>query len=302
MTCVVHGGAGHWPDEEQEQALEECLAAVRAGWHVLQSGGDAVAAVVAAVVVLEDSPLFNAGVGSVPTEEGHVEMDAAVMEGKELKAGAVALVRSVRNPVRLALEVLKLGQEVMLAGEAAERWARAVGLATVSEEELIRAAVRRPTPPERIGGTVGAVAVDVHGNVAAATSTGGRRGKRSGRIGDSPVIGAGTYADNRGGAASATGDGEAILRFGLGRYAVSQLERGLSPAIAGGMALAEISRRLVGEAGLILVDRFGRFGIAHNTRSMPVAWLRSGCSRPEASICSIPEGRGPARLFVRGMD
>ncbi|GBD26460.1 Isoaspartyl peptidase [bacterium HR30] len=284
-TCVVHGGAGSWQVSAQEKALEGCRAAVHAGWHVLQSGGDALTAVVEAVVVLENNPVFNAGVGSVLTEDGTVEMDASVMNGRELAAGAVALIRSVRNPVRLAFEVAKAGREVLLAGEAAERWARTLGLETVSEEELIQAARDRQGAPPAGVGTVGAVASDAYGNVAAATSTGGRKGKRVGRVGDSPIIGAGTYADNRGGAASATGEGEAILRFGLARYAVLQLERGVSPAIVAQMALTEFSRRLRGDAGLILVDRFGRFGVAHNTPAMPVAWMTSGCARPEAMVC-----------------
>lgn len=285
-TCVVHGGAGHWPEEEQEQALEGCRAAVRTGWQVLECGGDALAAVVAAVTLLENHPIFNAGLGSVLTEEGTVEMDASVMEGRNLSAGAVSLVRGVRNPVQLAFEVLKTGREVMLVGDGAEQWARTLGLDLVTQEELIRAAQGRHAPRKRVASTVGAVAIDVRGNVAAATSTGGLKGKRAGRIGDSAIIGAGTYADNRGGAASATGEGEAILRFGLARYAVSQLERGLSPAIVAPMALAEFSRHLAAEAGLILVDRFGRIGWAHNTPTMPVAWIASGDPQPQAKICS----------------
>ncbi|MCX8070864.1 MAG: isoaspartyl peptidase/L-asparaginase [Candidatus Binatia bacterium] len=275
LACVVHGGAGHWRESEAPEVLMACRQAVRHAWEILVDGGGALAAVAAAVAVLEDSAMFNAGLGSILTEDGTVEMDASVMEGKELKGGAVALVRAVRHPVKLAVEVLKSGREVLLAGAAADQLAQSLGLEMVGQEELVAAAKRRIVGSSEGGGTVGAVAVDREGNVAAATSTGGRKGKRSGRVGDSPILGAATYADNRGGAASATGDGEAILRFGLARYAVLQMERGLSPTISAAEALREFERRVGGEAGIILVDPLGRVGTAHNTPAMPVALMTS---------------------------
>ncbi|GIW44100.1 MAG: isoaspartyl peptidase/L-asparaginase [Candidatus Binatia bacterium] len=286
IACVVHGGAGSWPSAEHGRALDGCRAAIRASWDILRSGGHALRAVVAAVEAMENSGVFNAGVGSVLTENETVEMDAAVMDGRDLAAGAVAMVRSVRNPVRLAVEVLQAGREVMLAGEAADQWAERLGLETLAPAALAEAARkrRRRATSDIAGGTVGAVAVDAAGNVAAATSTGGRMGKRAGRIGDSPIIGAGTYADNRAGAASATGYGEAILRFGLARVVVMHLERGFSPARVAAAAIAELSRRMPGEAGVIVVDRFGRIGVAHNTEAMPVAWMTNDLMEPEATM------------------
>lgn len=282
VACIVHGGAGNWAAAAREVAVEGCRSAVAAAIQTLLQGGDAVGAVVTAVSVLEDLPQFNAGVGSVTTDAGTVEMDAAVMEGSELRAGAVALVRTVRHPVELAWRVLTAGREVLLAGGAADSWARELGLELVSADTLLHAA-REGSDTVSGPGTVGAVACDARGNVAAATSTGGRKGKRPGRIGDSPIVGAGTYADNRGGAASATGDGEAILRFGLTRVAVTVLERGFSPAVVAGETIAEFARRTGSEAGVILVDSFGRFGYAHNTAAMPVAWWAAG----EDRVCGV---------------
>ncbi len=284
-ACMVHGGAGNWRPEREAAALRGCRAAVEAAREVLRRGGAALEAVVAAVRVLEDNPEFNAGCGSVRTQEGTVEMDAAVMDGANLRAGGVAAVQRVRHPIELAARVLDAGLEVLLVGEPADRWAQAVGLELVApsqgaggEDSGDRTNSAAP------GGTVGAVACDTDGNVAAATSTGGRKGKRSGRVGDSPVLGAGTYADNRGGAASATGDGEAILRFGLTRFAVLELERGVSPTVVASASIAEMCRRVSGEVGLILVDRFGRLGCAHNTAHMPVAWVTASQTDIEASM------------------
>jgi beta-aspartyl-peptidase (threonine type) len=275
-TIVVHGGAGGEPAGEAGARRDGVERAADAGAAVLAAGGAALDAVVAAVVALEDDPHFNAGVGSVLTVEGTVEMDASVMEGSTLAAGAVAVARGVANPVRAALAVLREGREVLLVGEPVTALARRHGLRVVLDEALVTAAARErrrrhePSP----GDTVGAVAVDARGRVAAATSTGGVAGKRSGRVGDSAIIGAGTYADDRAGAASATGPGEAIIRVGLARVALAHVAGGLAPDDAAARALALLHERTGAAAGLILVAPDGTPGVAFTTSSMPTAVRR----------------------------
>lgn len=260
-----------------------CARALDTGWAVLAGGGTALDAAVRAVVALEDEPALNAGVGACLTEAGTVELDASAMEGTARRAGAVALIRRVRNPILLARLLLDEGRHVFMAGPAAEALAAERGLALVDPATLItpeRAAAwrERSARQEREGGdesagTVGAVAVDAGGHVAAATSTGGIAWKRAGRIGDSAVIGAGTFADDRGGAASSTGDGEAIMRATLARVAVDHLRRGLAPERAAALALDEVVA-VGGHAGIILVDRYGRVGAAHTTPHLSYAIRR----------------------------
>jgi L-asparaginase / beta-aspartyl-peptidase len=275
MTAiVVHGGAGRENPGERPARRAGVRHAVEAGWQILAAGGGALDAVVAAAAVLEDDPAFNAGLGSVLTSEGTVEMDASVMAGDTLAAGAVGAVQGVRNPVRLARAVLQENREVLLVGPPARALAAARGLAVCEAESLVTEEARRrwqaqqPAPGE----TVGAVARDARGHVAAATSTGGVAGKRSGRVGDSAVIGAGTYADDRLGAGSATGPGEAIIRVCLVRSALELVARGLDPTSAARQALDELRQRTGALAGLILVDATGRFGAVWTTESMVTAW------------------------------
>ena len=209
-AIVVHGGAGEEQAEERAARRAGVERAADAGRAVLAAGGSAVDAVVEAVAVLEDDPHFNAGLGSVLTEEGVVEMDASVMDGTTLGAGAVAAVRGVANPVRAALAVMREGREVLLVGDPVAALARRYGLRVVPDAALVTPAAQarwlrrqQQTP----GNTVGAVARDAAGHLAAATSTGGVAGKRAGRVGDSAILGAGTYADDAVGAGSATGLG-----------------------------------------------------------------------------------------------
>jgi beta-aspartyl-peptidase (threonine type) len=232
-----------------------------------------VEAAVEAVAVLEDDPLFNAGVGSSLTASGRVEMDASIMDGATLAAGAVALVSRVRHPIRLARVLMEDGRHVMMAGAGAEAVAVERGLEAAAPETFVTARQRGLWEMRRLGapGTVGAVALDRSGHVAAATSTGGIMCKRDGRIGDSAVIGAGTYADDTAGAASCTGSGEVIMRFGLAQVATALLRDGRDPQWAAAYAVKTLTRRLGGEAGIILIDRFGRLGVAHNTLHMAAA-------------------------------
>jgi L-asparaginase / beta-aspartyl-peptidase len=332
---AVHGGAWQIPDDEAEAHGRGMRAALRTGRHILEGGGSALDAVTEAVALLEEDPTFDAGVGSVLNTAGEVEMDASVMDGAALRAGAVACVREVQSPVRLARALLERGRHVFLSGEGAHEAARLLGLppadpgSFVLERERRRLAgilgddrFRLPDPfdhPEarhdpgflpRLcyggsagspsgheiapsawnaghvggpapGGTVGAVARDRQGRLAAATSTGGAPGKWPGRIGDSPVIGAGTFADDEAGACSATGWGESILRAALASAAVWRLQpilapeaeraaasRSLHPALAARAAILWFQRRVGGLGGVILLDPQGRVGWAFNTPRM----------------------------------
>lgn len=277
-AIVVHGGAGRDDVATRPARHAGVLRAADAGWAVLAAGGTALDAVIAAVVVLEDDPAFNAGLGAVLTEDGTVELDASVMTGDTLAAGAVGAVAGVANPVRLARVVLDEGREVLLVGAPATALAERHGLRVVAPDALVTADARRRWRAGRAapGETVGAVACDAHGHVAAATSTGGVAGKRRGRIGDSAVIGAGTWADDRTAAGSATGPGELILRLGMTRMACDLVAAGTTPDDAARRVLDELYARLAGTAGLILVDAAGHVGTAFTTEGMPCAWRDAG--------------------------
>lgn len=274
IAIAVHGGAGSAaPDDSADAYQSGCLAAARAGYAVLTRGGSALDAVEVAAVALEDDPLFNAGTGSALNADGEVEMDASIMEGAALDAGAVAAVRAVRNPIRLARLVMQRTPHVLFAGAGAERLARELGLPPCDPASLVTPRARaawqraRTALPPPSHGTIGAVALDRAGHLAAATSTGGTRMKRAGRVGDSPLIGAGTYADDLSGACSCTGHGEAIIKVVLAKRACDLLRSGLSPAEAAPRGVLELSR-VRGDGGLILVDRAGRVGVAFNSARM----------------------------------
>ena len=287
-SIIVHGGAGREAPDDYEPRRRGCLAAVDAGWAILRSGGTALDAVVAAVTILEDDPHFNAGTGSCTTSDGTIEMDASVMEGSRLAAGAVGAVECIRNPIRLARAVLEDGHHILIVGPQALRFARSAGI-----EECDLAALNVRTAPTTSTGTVGAVAVDRDGHVAAATSTGGVGGKRPGRVGDSAIIGAGTYADDRHGAVSATGLGEAIMRVTLARLVVDGMGQGRDPAAACRHALAVLGERTGAACGLIAVHTAGRIGFAYATDAMPVAFMHADLAAP----CSEDEGGGGRIAF-----
>jgi beta-aspartyl-peptidase (threonine type) len=283
-TLIVHGGAGAANPELGAAQSAGCRAALHAGWQVLEDGGRAVDAVCAAVAQLEDDPLFNAGVGSCLTSAGTVEMDAAVMHGADLRAGAVAAVRTVRNPIRVARAIMDDGRHVLLVGAGAQAFATACGVPTcdpgelITERQLRRWQQRREPPAPATLGTVGAVAVDRDGHVAAATSTGGTFNKHPGRVGDTALIGAGTYADDSLGAASATGDGEAIIRLVLAKSVVTDLGDGNAPQRAAQLGIQTLGQRAHGTGGIIVVDFLGRFGYAHNSAHMTVGYMYAGLS------------------------
>ena len=281
-TVVVHGGAGAEPSEGIAELREGVAAAALAGWRALGGGGRALDAVEAAVRALEDHPRFNAGRGSVLTSDGRIEMDASIMEGDRLACGAVAVVSRVANPVTLARRVLEDGRHVLLAADGAHRFARERGLPECDPSLLITERQRRRLA-QRLAdsrGTVGAVAIDRHGTIAAATSTGGTLGKHPGRVGDSALIGCGTYADSGVGGASCTGAGEAIIRVVLARRALDRLAEDGDPDTAARAAIELLVKEGRGDGGLILLDKRGRVGYAFSTPLMPVAWMSSGLETP----------------------
>jgi L-asparaginase / beta-aspartyl-peptidase len=280
-ALIAHGGAGADPGDRDgyRQALRGAL---QAGWARLLAGDSAVDGIEACVAAMEAHPRFNAGYGSVLTEAGTVECDASVMEGERLAAGAVGAVSGIPSPVGLARRILEEGQHILLVGEGALGFARERGVpvcepaALVTDVQRSRLAARLAgRPGDRVaasGGTVGAVAIDRRGLIAAGTSTGGMIGKRVGRVGDSAIIGAGTYADNRLGGVSTTGHGEAFIRTVLAKTAVEILKDLDDPELACQVAMDILRDDGGGDGGLILMDWRGRIGHASNTAFMPVGW------------------------------
>lgn len=287
VVLAVHGGAGtalrrEDTDARTEKAYRDGLAdALRAGRDVLRRGGDSVAAVEAAVRVLEDNPLFNAGKGAVFSEDAGHELDASVMRGRDQAAGAVAGVRHVRNPVSAARLVMERTPHVLLAGEAADAFAARAGLVPVTQDyfwtqkrwdELMKAKQPRAAAAARdesITGTVGAVAVDARRDLAAATSTGGMTNKMAGRVGDSPLVGAGTYARNGTVAVSATGQGEVFIR-GTAAATVSHLVEfgGRDVASAAYEVVVERLPKLGGKGGVIALDDHGTYAVPYSSEGM----------------------------------
>jgi len=278
-TLIVHGGAGADPASGREELRGGIRDAVAAGWAVLHQGGGAVAAVETAVCVMEDNPRFNAGRGSVLTSEGTVEMDASIMEGGGLTSGAIACVTAMRHPISLARRILEDGRYSFFVGEGAMARARALGIPFCDPEELITDAQRKRLE-SLTGGTVGAVALDRAGLIAAATSTGGTAGKLPGRVGDSPLIGCGTYAENTSGGVSCTGDGEAIIRVVLARRTIDILKLAADPMHACQVAMDVLVEEGRGGGGLICIDWRGRLGWAHSTPLMPVGFMSPGHDSP----------------------
>ncbi|GAA4332910.1 isoaspartyl peptidase/L-asparaginase [Flaviaesturariibacter amylovorans] len=304
FMLVIHGGAGTILKKnmtpEAEQAYQEGLrAALQAGYAVLSRGGSALDAVEATVRVLEDNPLFNAGKGAVFTNEGRNELDAAIMDGQTLKAGSVASVTTVRNPISAARAVMDKSEHVMMIGKGAEQFAQQQGLAIVDPayfytearwnglqqakaldsasavRDTTRATpkqeafLRQPGNRDHKYGTVGAVALDKAGNLAAATSTGGMTNKKFGRVGDAPIIGAGTYASNATCAISCTGWGEYFIRLSVAKSVSDLMEyKGWSVGKAAAELIMKKVPALGGDGGLIALDKNGNFSMVFNTEGM----------------------------------
>ncbi len=285
-AIIVHGGAGDLgPDDPASSGGPEAprLTGVRraaeAGLRVLSAGGAALDAVEAAVRLLEDDPTFNAGTGACLNAAGDVELDASIMDGATLRCGAVAVVRDVKNPVTLARRVMERSAHVLLAGAGASAFAREVGIRACRSSLMVTPAQRRrwrrlrtEGAPAGGKGTVGAVARDANGHLAAASSTGGMAMKRPGRVGDTAIIGCGTYADDSLAAVSCTGHGERIIQLTLARRAADLVGRGVAPMDAAREAVRELGARVGGEGGLVLVGPVGEVGFACNTPVMSRAW------------------------------
>lgn len=273
-AIIVHGGAKTIRADRQTANREGCLSAVQAGQAVLSAGGTAVEAVIAAIRVLEDDPTFNAGYGSVLNSDGDVEMDAAVVDGATLDVGAVAAVRQVRNPISLAGALLR-DKPVFLVGEGADRYAAQKSLELCDPKAM--------APPEIVADeacdTVGCVAYDSEGNLAAGCSTGGLSGVRPGRVGDSPIPGCGLAAENRIGGVAFSGDGESIVRLTLASRLMHQLAAGDAQTAADNAILQ--MPRVGGEAGAIVLDHAGRPAVAHNSAHFAVAYASH--DRPAAA-------------------
>ncbi|HTW44466.1 MAG TPA: isoaspartyl peptidase/L-asparaginase [Acidobacteriaceae bacterium] len=300
-VLLVHGGAWAIPDDMLEAHEQGVFDALQAGYSLLERGASAIDAVEAAVARMEDDGTFDAGRGSFLTRDGRVQLDALLMDGATLRAGGVACVERLRNPIKAARLVMDRSPHVYFVGAGAEEFAQSQGMKLVDNSELVtereRERLAAAQAKERAGmpdltfagddksretavdvdapgfeshDTVGAVALDTQGRIAAGTSTGGTLNKAPGRVGDSSLIGCGCYADNASAAVSLTGWGEPIMKLVLGKWATDRVQQGVSPEQAAPEAIAYLYRRLGGHGGIILLGPDGRYGIAHNTPRM--AW------------------------------
>lgn len=287
-SLIVHGGAGTVPAGTEDDHIAGVREAARIGWQILSGGGTALDAVEAATRTLEDDPNFDAGRGSYLNSMGRIEMDAFIMDGSSLENGAVCAVQSIGHPVSLARLVMEQTPHSLLAGTGAQQFAERMGIERLPEEDLlVESELRRwqewsqtqddslLKPSSKPGhGTVGAVARDSRGNIAAATSTGGTRNKLAGRVGDSPLIGSGGYADNLTGGVSATGLGETLMKVVISKAACDFIAGGMTAQQAAEAAIRRLENdRVRGSGGVIVVDHAGRVGFASNTQHMSYALI-----------------------------
>jgi len=307
-VIVVHGGAGAWHPERKKAGLAGVKTAAQTGYSILKAKGSALDAVEAAVKSMEDDPAFNAGLGSGFTINKRIEMEASIMDGKTLRAGATGLLKDIKNPVSLARIAMEHTDHIFIVGEGAEKLAKLFKLERRNPHTELRERYWRELTQKLKEGeaenlpklrqllqahpnlfetdTVGAVALDMHGDTAAATSTGGFTLKFPGRIGDSPLIGAGNYADSQAGACSATGIGEVAMRLVLAKHVCDQMHNGQTAQEAVENAITVVNRRLKikNSMGLIAVDTQGRVGAAHNTNDLCWAYMMPKTAKPKASM------------------
>jgi beta-aspartyl-peptidase (threonine type) len=289
-ALIVHGGAKEMEPDERDDNHEGIVEAAQAGRAVLERGGSAVDAVVAAISVLENLPVFNAGRGSALKEDGGVEMCSGVMDGSNLAVGAVGAIRNVRNPVTVAKDLLT-EKEVLLVGEGALRFAIEKGHDQVPTEALITDTRREAL--KEMHDTVGAVALDSGGNLAAGTSTGGLTGAKIGRVGDSPLPGSGLYADNHVGAVAFSGDGETIARLALAAQVMASIgEDGPEEAIRKAVDQLPGTGGAEADGGGIAIRKDGVIGWAHNSPDFAVAYVTSDMDAPRAFLKKDEEKRG----------
>jgi beta-aspartyl-peptidase (threonine type) len=291
IALIVHGGAGIYPPEQIHPAQEGCRAGLLVGWQILQSNGSALDAVEAAVRALEDNPQFNAGTGSYLTSEGNIEMEAGIMDGEKFRVGAVTGVELIKNPIVLARRVLE-SPYVLLAGRGAQQFAQEQGMSLCTREDLLTERVYARWQQKRAAqvqekeekhGTVGAVALDRAGHLASATSTGGTMNKRPGRIGDSPLVGCGFYADRYAGI-SCTGYGEDFIRLLIARRAAEYVAQGSTAQLAAKKAITFLTMHAKETGGVIILDAQGNAGFAKSRRHMPYSFISSEMVEPEVGI------------------
>jgi beta-aspartyl-peptidase (threonine type) len=291
-TILVHGGAGDVATDKRRGHAEGCALAARAGAEILARGGSALDAVEAAARVLEDDPRFNAGTGACLNEDGKIELDASIMCGETLRAGAVGALAPFKNPIAIARSVLEDGRHILYVSDGAARFAVRRGFQPSTQESMITEQARKHWEEVRkkgmaagfAGGTIGAVARDANGHVACATSTGGTTNKRAGRIGDTPILGAGTWAEDGAGAGSATGVGEAMMRTCLTKTACDWMREGMHPADAARRAIEYLFDRVKGTGGVILVGPRAHIGLARSTTTMSWGAMSEGWSEPRSGF------------------
>jgi beta-aspartyl-peptidase (threonine type) len=303
VSLVVHGGAWNIPDDQADAHRTGVLSALKAGWEILKDGGTAVEAVERSIIVMENDDTFNAGRGSALNAAGEIELDASIMEGGTLRAGAVAALQNVANPISVARAIMEKSDIVLLVGLGATRFAKEHGIATCGQDALITGReiarwreaqasgtgvpARRKGAPGRStsGDTVGAVALDAKGTIASGNSTGGTPNKHQGRVGDSALIGCGTYADNAVGGVSSTGWGEAIIRVVMAKSVIEMMHsNGDDPERAAKDAIAVLKKRTGGQGGVIVLGASGGVGIAFNTPRMARAYITSSIKGPIAAV------------------
>src|SRR6266480_2840526 len=310
IAIIVHGGAGTVTPDRVEIVQEGCGEAALNGWRILQAGGSAVDAVETAVRALEDNPQYNAGTGACLTSDGNIELDAGIMEGHTLQVGAVACAELIKNPISLARKILE-SPYVLLVGKGAQEYALERGIPMCEIEDLVterqyqmwlekktqaakesnieneprhhRREVASIEAREDKHGTVGAVAIDTAGRLAAATSTGGIPNQYPGRVGDSPLVGCGFYADDNA-AVSCTGDGEDFTRLLIAKRVADFVAHGETAREAAATAMAFPGAKVTGTGGLIIVDRKGNIGFAWNSRHMKYAYITEGMDSPESGM------------------
>jgi len=288
-SLIVHGGAWDIPDEHVEAHIAGCRQAAEVGWKLLCDGASALDAIEAAVRVMEDDPTYDAGRGSNLNAAGQVELDALIMDGATLGAGSVAAVQRVANPISLARLVMEKSEHVLLVADGAEQFAREHGVPICQPQDLLVGRElerwkalqadptwRTPQAFKAASDTVGAVARDVHGNIAAATSTGGTSKKLPGRVGDSPLIGCGAYANTCTAGVSATGWGESLMKVVFSKLVCDKVEQGLTAQQAIEAGVRVLAQRVGGLGGGIIIDREGRIGFAYNTPRMARAYIVKG--------------------------
>jgi len=292
-VIIVHGGAWKIPIDLEKPCLEGVERAAKLAMNCLLNDNSALDAVEEAVKLMEDNPTFDAGVGSVLNADGEIELDAAIMDGKTLNAGAVAAVRYIKNPISLARSVMENSNHVFLVAGGASKFATLQGFKKFDGLVVKRELERWKNLHEKYkgtmkfsneSGTVGAVAIDFHGNIAAATSTGGVPFKLPGRVGDSCLIGCGLYADNKVGGVSATGYGESIIKIGLSKVVCELLETGLVAQKTAEGSIKRLENKIKGRGGVIVLDKEGNVGFSYNTPKMASAYMDEGMDVPISSI------------------